>query len=87
MLFVPWIYLDLEQKRVPSDKITNRARYAELRLIEALVSNGEYDGVTGRDARRSLQRLPSSIYWAGLSSWGIRKYPGSQDQPEPFVSH
>ena len=80
MLFVPWIYLDLERKRVPSDKIANRARYAELRLVEALLSNGEQEGVIGSEARRSLQRLPSSIYWSGLYSWGIRLYPGSQDQ-------
>jgi hypothetical protein len=35
--------------------------------------------VIGRDAGARLQRLPSSVYWAGLGSWGIRRFPGSID--------
>jgi hypothetical protein len=27
-----------------------------------------------------LKRLPSNIYWQGLGRWGIRLFPGSQDQ-------
>ena len=33
MLFVPWIYLDLERKKVPSARVSARARQAETRLI------------------------------------------------------
>jgi hypothetical protein len=50
-LFVPWIYLDLERKRVPSSEIARRARRIETDLIERLLAAGESDGVIGRLAR------------------------------------
>lgn len=78
-LFVPWIYLDLERKRVASSEIARRARRAEIDLIERLLGAGESDGVIGRLARASLQRLPSNIYWSGLRKLGICLFPGSQD--------
>jgi hypothetical protein len=34
--------------------------------------------VIGSQAGIALQRMPSSIYWAGLGSWGISHFPGSQ---------
>lgn len=80
MLFVPWIYTSLEQKSVGSDKITNRAHNDEIELIYALLKSEDLDGVIGRDARDKLQRLPSSVYWTGLSSWGIKLFDGSQEQ-------
>lgn len=85
MLFVPWIYTSLEQKSVGSDKITNRARNDEIKLIYALLKSEDLDGVIGRDARDKLQRLPSSVYWTGLSSWGIKLFEGSQDQYHRFL--
>jgi len=80
MLFVPWVYLDLERKRIPSAKIAARARRDEIRLITALLAAGETHGVIGQDARGSLQRLPSNTYWSGLGSWGIRLFPDSQSR-------
>ncbi len=79
-LFIPWGYLDLEARRVTSDKITDRARKQEIALIEALVNSDDTDGVIGKLARKSLQRLPSNVYWQGLGVLGIRLFPGSQDQ-------
>lgn len=82
-LFVPWIYLRLERDRVRSTDIARLARRDEIRLIGALLKGGETgegDGVIGRRARASLQRLPSNVYWFGLASWGIRRFVGSQDQ-------
>lgn len=71
-LFVPWIYKGLEDKRTPSADFATKARRAELRLCECLLANGEREGVIGRVAGRNLKRLPSSIYWLGLESWGIK---------------
>ncbi len=71
-LFVPWIYKGLEDKRTPSADFATKARRAELRLCECLLANGEREGVIGRMAGRNLKRLPSSIYWLGLESWGIK---------------
>jgi len=78
-LFIPWSYLALEAARVPSSQVTRRARAAEIALIKPLAATGE-DGVIGGRARADLRRLASAIYWQGLGSWGIRRFPGSQDQ-------
>ena len=80
MLLVPWIYLDLERREIPSAKVTARARTEEIQLIFSLLHSGEKEGVIGNEAKKSLKRLPSSIYWSGLGSWGIRLFNGSQDQ-------
>ena len=76
-LFVPWIYRSLEEKKVPSSKIEKRARDEEVRLIYALLDSNDTNGVIGKDAKKNLQRLPSSIYWQGLEAWGIRLFPYS----------
>lgn len=76
-LFVPWMYKRLEEKKVPSSKIDRSAREEEVRLIYALLKSDDTDGVIGKDAKKNLKRLPSSIYWQGLKSWGIRLYPNS----------
>lgn len=79
-LFVPWIYQALETRRAPSSKVALRARRIEIELARRLEESGESDGVIGRIAGAKLQRLPSSIYWQGLAQWGIRTFPGSQDE-------
>lgn len=81
--FVPWIYAQLERERVRSNEVARHARRDEIRLIEALIKGGEAgegSGVIGARARTQLQRLPSSVYWLGLSSLGIRIFGGSLDQ-------
>lgn len=75
-LLVPWMYLQLEQRHTSSAKVKERARKFEIDLAKEL---GEVEGVIGRRAKENLQRLPSSVYWQGLLTWGIRLYPGSQD--------
>ena len=79
-LFVPWQYVELERLRVPSHQAVARGRRAELELIDALVDSGERQGVIGIQARRTLKRLPSNVYWNGLLAWGIRQFRGSQPQ-------
>jgi len=77
-LFVPWIYLNLEHKRVPVSRFEIRLRQDENYLARCLLASGESDGVIGRVAGDKLQRTPSNIYWLGLQSWGIRLFPGGQ---------
>jgi hypothetical protein len=77
-LFIPWIYIKLEQKGVKSAKIGQPARYEEVRLINALYNNGMRDGLIGINARGSLKRLPSAIYWQGLGQWGLRLFDGAR---------
>lgn len=78
--FIPWMYLRLERNRVPAREASATARSDELRLIEVLAQSSDSDGTIGIQARQQLKRLPSNIYWQGLGTWGIRLYPGSQDQ-------
>jgi len=85
MLFVPWIYLRHEKRQTPSKDIASKARSDELDLIEALLDSGDTEGVIGKDARRKLQRLPSSIYWSGLGTWGIRLFNGSRAQYHRYL--
>ena len=79
MLFVPWIYTMVEEMDASPERLRQAARAHEIRLIDALHSGGEEEGVIGRDARERLRRLPSSIYWNGLRIWGIRLFIGSQE--------
>lgn len=85
MLFVPWVYQRLESRRVASNRIQVEAQRLEAELVAPLVRQGDpagHDvyGVIGRVAKNTLKRFPSSIYWAGLGRWGIRRFAGSQDQ-------
>ena len=79
MLFVPWIYTIVEESDVSPDRLMQEARDREINLIDALRAGGEEEGVIGRLAHGQLQRLPSSVYWNGLRSWGIRTFAGSQE--------
>jgi hypothetical protein len=79
-LFVPWIYQTLEDNKTRSRDVARLARKHEIDLISSLLSSEDTDGVIGKDARAALQRLPSMIYWSGLQVFGIRRFPGSQDQ-------
>lgn len=80
MLFVPWIYKGLENKKVPTGEFAARARKLELSLVGPLLASDEQGGVFGRVAGKGLKRLPSSVYWGGLGAWGIRLADLSQDQ-------
>jgi hypothetical protein len=81
MLFVPWIYQDLEERRVPSGDFARRADAAERDLIDTMRSADEREaGILGGRSGRQLKRLPSSVYWSGLGAWGIRVVAMPQDQ-------
>ena len=79
-LFIPWMYGDLENRRISSRKIRDRARQYEVNLITTLLKSDDTDGVIGKVARHTLQRLPSNIYWQGLGVLGIHEFPGSWGQ-------
>tara|TARA_A100001391_G_scaffold63882_2_gene39724 strand:- start:5484 stop:6662 length:1179 start_codon:yes stop_codon:yes gene_type:complete len=77
MLFIPWIFESLPSHLSPRD-IAAKARQKEIELGQALMAGAPGAvGIIGKDAGEKLKRLPSSIYWSGLESWGIRQLPGS----------
>lgn len=79
MLFIPWILRRLERHEGTASQLNTEGRKMEIRLSDALKAGGETRGIIGRDAGARLKRLPSSVYWAGLSAWGIRQFPGSRE--------
>lgn len=79
-LFIPWIYRGLERRGVGSAHIAAEARKREVALTKAIIGSKDSRGVFGRQAGAGLKRLPSSVYWQGLGTWGIRIFPGSQEQ-------
>ena len=79
-LLVAWTYQRLEKRQVASAEMAQRARQAELNLVEPIERSDDNDGNIGRVARKSLKRLPSSVYWQGLSVWGVRSFRGAQLQ-------
>jgi len=46
-------------------------------MIEPLLDSNER-GVSALSPGGELKRTPSSVYWAGLGTWGIRTFEGSQ---------
>jgi hypothetical protein len=74
------MYLDLERRRIPASRIAEAARKKEIGLIDVLAESEDNEGTIGILARKALKRLPSNVYWQGLGVWGIRLFPGSQDQ-------
>ncbi len=79
MLFVPWLFRRLEGRATTTAQLVVDGRRLETALMESLLAGGETIGVIGREAGSRLKRLPSSVYWAGLGSWGIRRFQGSID--------
>ena len=77
-LIVPWVYRALEEEGVAGGEIWAKGRELELDVAEHLRATGEA-GVFGRRAGRRLRRLPSSVYWLGLGSWGLLRGAGGQN--------
>ncbi|HQP35760.1 MAG TPA: DUF6361 family protein, partial [Polyangiaceae bacterium] len=73
-LIVPWIYQGLPRSTT-SARIGTLVDGAERDLIEVLADE---PGAFGALSGRSLQRLPSSVYWNGLMTWGIFRLSLSQ---------
>jgi len=80
MLFIPWVYCELEKRRVSPPTFAAKARQMEMALVDPLLTADDHGGVFGRVAGRALKRLPSSVYWNGLGVWGIRLIHCAQDE-------
>ena len=81
MLFVPWIYKQLEEGGTGGATGEVASRRMQTRLIRAL-KDGETDDVTGLIGARKdePQRMPDELIWNGLMSWGIRRRDGSRSK-------
>jgi Family of unknown function (DUF6361) len=84
-LFVPWVFLKLEQKKIASRQMSDFARTLQGRLRDALIYGGEEIGVIGYRAGLHVQRLPASVYWYGLRRWGILQFDGTEDDYRRYL--
>lgn len=68
---VPYIMLELEKvKGIKQHEFLSLLDQKEVELIDILDKDGA-EGVIGVDARESLKRKPSSIYWNALKAYGF----------------
>ena len=72
ILFIPWLMQHAAQGNRTATEMSATFRNSEFYLINALKAGDEKLGVIGNTARGKLKRLPSSMYWAAMGSWGIR---------------
>lgn len=79
MLFVPWLYQSLEEKRIPAKNFARQADLLERKLLAHLHTAEDSSGAFGKHSGNNLKRLPSTVYWAGLGRWGIRLGDASQE--------
>ena len=87
MLIVPWVYQNIESRFVPASSFSSSVSELERLLIPVLISGSPGSlGIIGAAAGASVKRLPSSIYWSALGSWGIRLSSASADQYASDVS-
>jgi len=84
--FIPWIYQQLEDGRISATEVESVARRREVELISPLLESDDQSGVFGRVAGGSVQRLPSSVYWSGLRSWGVFQKAWSQAEYHNQIS-
>jgi hypothetical protein len=68
-LFIPWIFQRAETRH--RSDLLPRAEVMERRLIEALRTSDDQEGLIGRQAGKDVRTLPSAIYWTGLAAYDI----------------
>jgi hypothetical protein len=97
-LFIPWIYLRLERRKVPSDRIAWEARKAELQLVQALLASNDSAGTIGKLAgpklkilgtrRRRRNRIASQhgVFRVVTQDWTYEMSKASSTRSFPGVS-
>src|SRR5690625_585078 len=70
-LFIPWLLQRASRER-SAGQMAEELRRLEFRLIDSLKKGDAGEGILGSSAGRDLKRLPSSVYWALLGTWGLR---------------
>jgi hypothetical protein len=87
LVLVPRIFQALEAARVPPAEFPARRRAAEVELIDSLLAgfaaagasanDPKWLGIIGRNVRAGVRTPPSTIYWNGMRTFGIRRFPGA----------
>lgn len=75
LLFVPWIYRQLEAEGTGRRSGREAARRLQRKLIVALRAGGDHEGLIGRQVNDPIS-MPDDLLWHGLAIWGIRVREG-----------
>lgn len=73
-LIIPWIF-ERAAKKHTGTMVTSKANDEERKLIEVLRSPTPARGMIGSRAGKTVQNLPSSIYWSALQRYQILVNP------------
>lgn len=96
-LFVPWCFMKAAEKSSDNAAVRALAEDYERTLAETLKASygGSEGGVIGARAGRRLKTLPSSMFWGGLTQFGILRrdigpdglmsHPATSDDAEELV--
>lgn len=74
-LFVPRLLLRLEELGLHGRGFADERRTGEVAIIRNLIAggHGRGEGVIGRTSLEGTKQLPSTVYWGGLGTLGIRR--------------
>lgn len=77
-LLIPWIFQDIERNG-KIDRFFSELEQSEIHFIKTLRLNSKDEGgIIGATLRNANpKRKPSSVYWNGLITYGIRHFKGS----------
>jgi hypothetical protein len=78
-LFIPWCYTAGTARGTTGSQNQTRGEIQERRLIKALLDARLEDatGLIGSRVGPSVKNLPSTIYWSGMQTYGIRAFGGA----------
>jgi hypothetical protein len=74
-LFVPWLFQAAVTRGRRGQALLDQVDRSERQLIERFRTAGITDGLIGRQAGARVKILPSTIYWGGLTRWGVLAAP------------
>lgn len=74
-LFVPWHFQAAERRGRRGQALLDQVDRSERQLVERFRTAGFTDGLIGRQAGARVKILPSTIYWGGLTRWGVLLTP------------
>jgi len=79
LLFVPWLVKETARHGWTVDRSRKELRDSEVKLIRSLLAGGQTRGVIGNQAQEKLKTMPSSVYWAALGRFGLRRWDTTID--------
>lgn len=79
-VFIPWLFQRGTELGRRGEKLLAWTARNERSLIDVIRKGGDEDGLIGKEAGKNLKTLPSTIYWNGLLTYGILRWPGGKEQ-------